>query len=214
MKKFAHEEAYRGDDLVARLAKTQIVICGAGALGSNLAETLVRQGCTSLRVIDMDRVDTHNVNTQVYGDADHGALKVNALKNILFRAVGVEIDTQGKRMTKSNVKKFLKGAGLVLDTFDNSESRRLVHDYCVANKIPCLHAGMHADYGEAVWSEAYTVPQDVTEGDVCDYPLARNLVTFVVTVAAEEVLDFCLSDSPRRGNWAITLKDLQVRPYR
>jgi tRNA A37 threonylcarbamoyladenosine dehydratase len=92
-RKFAHEEAYRGDDLLRKLEK-QVVICGAGALGSNLADTLYRQGFTKVRVIDMDRVEGHNVNTQFYGSNDVGAMKVNALKTRLFRDTGVEIENR------------------------------------------------------------------------------------------------------------------------
>lgn len=204
------------------LASKQIVVCGVGALGSNLVDLLVRQGIAKISVIDMDRVESHNVNTQLYGDADVGALKVAALKNRLFRDVGVEIKTESKELTAANVQKFLKGADLVIDTFDNRKSRLIVHEHCertehgIKRRIPCLHGGMFEGYGEAVWGSDYTVPQDapVDAKDVCDYPLARNLVMLTVTIMAEEVIDFCTAKIPRKGSWSITLKDLAVRKYR
>jgi len=211
--KFHHEEIYRGSDLVKKLAARQLVICGCGAIGSNLIDTLIRQGFSRIRVIDMDRVDTHNLNTQAYEEADVGALKVAATQNRAFRTVGVELDIESKELTAANIKKLLKGADLVIDGFDNNKSRRLVQDFCRKNGIPCLHAGLSADYGEVVWDEVYTVPQD-TDGDVCDYPLARNLVMMVVAVAAEEILDFCLKVPPRKLSSAVTLGDLRIVPYR
>ncbi len=39
-----HEALYRGEEAMARLAGARIVLCGAGALGSHLAEHLMRQG--------------------------------------------------------------------------------------------------------------------------------------------------------------------------
>jgi molybdopterin-synthase adenylyltransferase len=213
-KTFAHESAYRGKDLIENLAKCKITICGAGTVGSNLTDTLCRQGVTDIRIIDMDRVETHNINTQIFGLGDVGATKVNAIKARMFRDVGVEIETFGKELTAQNAKKFLKNSTLVIDAFDNNVGRQAVRDSCEKLGIPLLHAGMYEDYGEIVWDEFYTVPQNQTEGDVCDYPLARNIAILVVTVAAEEVVNFCTSKNPRKGCWSITLKDLAVRPYR
>jgi len=213
-KKFTHEIAYRGEGLIDRLKGVRIVVCGAGALGSNLVETLIRQGVSDICVIDMDRVDEHNVNTQVYGDNDVGALKVTALQNRIWRDVGVEIDVVNKKLEEKNVKKLLKGAKLVIDAFDNSEARQVLHDYCSKNKIDCLHSGLFEDYGEVVWDSVYQVPANSEDGDVCDYPLARNIVMLVVTVVAEEVLDYVLSDNPRWKSWSVTLKDFAVRSYK
>lgn len=215
-KKFLHEQAYRGEDLLKKLGSKQITICGGGALGSHLADTLARQGVTDMRVIDMDRVEEHNINTQVYGESDIGAQKAQALMNRLFNDTGIEIDAVAKELNAGNAKKLLKGSGLVVDTFDNSESRQIVYDFCQENGIECLHAGMFETYGEVVWQEAYTVPGDSVdgEGDVCDYPLARNLVTFVVSMAAEEIVDFMTSKKPRKKNWSITLKDMNIGSYR
>lgn len=209
--KFLHEEVYRGKDLVKKLSAHRLTVCGAGALGSNYTDTLARQGFPNIKVIDKDVVDTHNINTQVYGDKDVGAFKVLALRNRIFSAVGVEIEVIQKELDVSNVKKFLKDSTLVVDMFDNTKSRQIVQDECRARKIPCLHAGMYEDYGEVVWDQQYTVPKQATAGDVCDYPLARNIAMLVVTVAAEETLDFCLAKKPRQSNWSITLKDLRIR---
>lgn len=215
-RKFAHEEAYRGEKLLSQLASKQILLCGAGALGSNLADLLCRQGVTKLKVVDMDRVETHNINTQLYGDGDVGALKVNALKNRLFRDTGVEIETFDKELKADTIKKIIKTApDLIVDTFDNTVSRKLLTDASKSGKIPCIHGGMFADYGEIVWNEEYTVPQQVAGAqDVCDYPLARNLVMFVVSILSEEIIDFCVASKPRKRSWSLTLKDLSIRQYR
>src|ERR1051326_7733940 len=64
--KFLHEALYRGQEAIAKLGQAQITICGAGALGSHLIDTLARQGVRRLTVIDMDRVEEHNIGTQIY----------------------------------------------------------------------------------------------------------------------------------------------------
>lgn len=208
--KFHHEEIYRGKDFLPKIQKCSITICGAGALGSNLVDTLTRQGFSNLKIIDKDRVEVHNVNTQTYSEGDVGALKSDALKNQVFRNVRTEIQSVAKELTEGNAKTLLKGSNLVIDAFDNTASRQLIQDECRARKIACLHAGLFEDYGEVIWDQRYRVPKD-SAGDVCDYPLARNLVSIVVAITAEEILDFCLAKTPRQFDWTVTLKDLAVR---
>jgi molybdopterin/thiamine biosynthesis adenylyltransferase len=207
--KFHHEQIYRGADALGRLAATRITLCGAGALGSHLADNLARQGCGPLRVIDRDRVEEHNVSTQLYGESEVGAWKVEALRNRLFRAAGVEVDAVNKELTERNARSLLKGAAIVIDAFDNAAARRLVQQTCRGLALPCLHVGLFADYAEVVWDEKYRVPADAA-GDVCDYPLARNLVLLAVAVASEALMRFVLDGE--RGNWSLTLRDFNVRP--
>jgi len=207
--RFHHEAIYRGSDQLARLANQQLTICGAGALGSHLADNLARQGARRLRVIDRDRVEEHNVSTQVYGESDVGAWKVEVLRQKLFRATGIEIEALRKELGDRTAQALLQEGGLVIDAFDNSASRRLVQEQCRALQLPCLHIGLYADYGEAIWDERYRVPQDVA-GDVCDYPLARNLILLVVAVASESVVRFSLDGS--RNDFSVTLRDFAIRP--
>jgi molybdopterin/thiamine biosynthesis adenylyltransferase len=207
--KFHHEQLYRGADSLAKLAATRLTLCGAGALGSHLADNLVRQGLGPLRVIDRDRVEEHNVSTQLYGESDVGAWKVEVLRNRLFRTAGVEMDAVAKELTERNARGLLKDCRLVLDTFDNSASRRLVQEQCRALRLACLHVGLFADYCEVIWDEQYRVPNDVA-GDVCDYPLARNLVLLAVAVASETLVRYVLEGV--RQNWSATLGDFAIRP--
>ncbi|MGE5191270.1 MAG: hypothetical protein ACM3U2_02130 [Deltaproteobacteria bacterium] len=111
-------------------------------------------------------------------------------------------------LSAATARKLLKGAGLVIDTFDNSASRRLVQTFCAENALACLHVGLFADYGEVIWNEQYRVPGDAA-GDVCDYPLARNLVILTVAIASEILLRSLLEGD--RENWSITLRDFAVR---
>jgi molybdopterin/thiamine biosynthesis adenylyltransferase len=214
-RKFHHEQLYRGEELVTKLAALRVVLCGAGAVGSNLADNLVRQGLSRLRVIDHDRVEEHNVSTQLYGEAEVGSFKVEALRNRLFRAVGVEVEPVRKELHAGNVTQLLKDCDLVIDAFDNSASRQLVQAHCRGGgsgaKLTCLHVGLHADYCEVVWDEYYRVPRDVA-GDVCDYPLARNIVLLSVVLASEAVFRFADGIASRAG-WSATLGDLRVHPF-
>ena len=208
--KFHHEAIYRGAEQVGKLAEQRLTICGAGALGSHLADNLARQGFKQLRVIDKDRIEEHNVGTQLYGESEIGAWKVETLRQRIFRATGVEIEAMRKELTDRTAKSLLQDGGLIIDAFDNSASRRLVQEQCRALQLSCLHAGLYADYGEVIWDERYRVPQDVA-GDVCDYPLARNLVLLVVAVASEVVVRYALDGV--RQDLSVTLRDFAINPF-
>ena len=207
---FHHEVLYRGQDAIDRLAQVQLVVCGAGAVGSNLVDSLIRQGFQRLTVIDFDRIEAHNVGTQTYTQSDVGVFKVDVIQAEVFRTVDVEIKAVRQRLTERNVAKYLRGADLVVDGFDNHESRALVTEHCRANHIPCVHVGLSADYAEVLWNENYRVPHDVEQegADVCDYPLARNLIQFAVALAGEAVVRFVLEG--RRQDYSFTLRDLRI----
>ncbi len=210
MSVFLHEQLYRASDAMARARVLPVAVCGAGALGANIVESLARQGFTRLRVIDRDRVEERNLSTQPYVRADVGALKARMLGNMIYRALGVEVDARTDELTTANAGKLLKGSALVVDVFDNSAARQAVRDYCAGAGVPCLHAGLAGDYAEVIWNEVYRVPS-AAQDDVCDYPLARNLVLLTVAVVCEMVAAFVATGA--RQSFTLTLRDLAVRPF-
>lgn len=205
--KWHHEQIFRGQAAMDRLAKVRLAICGAGALGSNLAVSLVRQGLTGLTIIDRDRVEPHNVGTQVYSLDDSGGLKAEILRNLIYREVGEDVIAIPRELDSRNVAKLLKGHDLIVDSFDNSASRAAVADFASATGVACLHLGVNDQYGEIRWNENYIVPSDVGE-DVCDYPLARNLILLVTSLAGEVIVRFILEG--KRQNLSLTLGDLSI----
>lgn len=209
---YVHEEEYRGKGYRNKL-DLNILICGCGTLGSNLAHNLVRTGFSDLALLDLDRVEMHNLSTQSWNAQDVGLTKTAALANQLFDInQTVNISEIYKKLDKKNAKKILNNRDLVVDCFDNTEARRLLKEFCQDTGTPCIHAGLFEDYGEVFWNNKYVVPQeDPNAIDVCDYPLARNIAMLTVTVLSEEILDYALNDNPRMKNWQITLRDLKIR---
>lgn len=205
---FYHEQLYRSAALMRRMREQLITVCGAGALGANVAETLARSGFAQLRVIDRDRIEERNLSTQPFYRADVGAQKAKILAHNLYRALGVQVEAQAIELTADNARKLL--AGVVIDAFDNSVSRRAVKDACAAAGLPCLHVGLADGYAELIWNERYRVPSAARD-DVCDYPLARNLVMLTVAAACEVVTRYVAAGE--RESYTITLGDLSVRRY-
>jgi molybdopterin/thiamine biosynthesis adenylyltransferase len=188
-----------------------VALCGVGAVGSNLAANLARQGFSSLILIDSDRIEPHNLGTQVWTEAEVGLFKAECLRNRLFDDLGLEVEARPKTLDVRNVKKLLKGATLIVDSFDNSESREVVKTYSAKADVACLHVGLNADYAEVIWNESYRVPSALGQ-DVCDYPLARNLIMVAVAVASESLVRFITGGEKK--NYTITLGDFAVREYK
>lgn len=193
-----------------RLRDFRVTVCGAGALGANVVESLARQGFAELRVIDRDRIEERNLSTQPYYASDVGAFKAKILANSLYRALGAKVDAKSEELTEANAARLLKDAELVIDTFDNSVSRRAVKEYCERANVPCLHAGLASGYAEVIWNESYRVPS-AAQDDICDYPLARNLVLLTVAVTCETIVKFVAASE--RQSFTITLDDFAVRLF-
>ena len=207
---FYHESLHRSDDVMSRLRSVAVTVCGAGALGANITESLARQGFGNLTVIDRDRIEERNLSTQPFYRSDIGAHKAKILANALYRALGVVLNAHATDLTTANVDKLLLNSDLVIDTFDNSGSRLAVAESCAASGTPCLHAGLARDYAEVIWNEVYRVPS-AGQDDICDYPLARNLVMLTVSVACEVAVGFIATGAKR--SYTITLGDFSIREF-
>ncbi len=206
---FFHEQLYRSQQSMAKIRDYPVTICGAGALGANITETLARSGFGKLKVIDCDRIEERNLSTQPYYRSDIGAFKAKILANNLYRAIGVQLEAETKRLAATNTKQLLGQSSLIIDAFDNSGSRQAVKDHCDRTGQPCLHAGLASNYAEVIWNDLYRVPSNVND-DICDYPLARNLVLLTVAIACESVMNFILAGQQR--SFTVTLKDLSIYP--
>ncbi|HBB32439.1 MAG TPA: thiamine biosynthesis protein ThiF [Cyanobacteria bacterium UBA8803] len=206
---FFHEQIHRTAEVMARLQEFPVTVCGAGALGANMTENLARSGFGKLRAIDRDRIEERNLSTQPYYKSDIGAYKAKILANSLYRALGITVDGRSQELTAANAPKLLRDTSLVIDTFDNSLGRRTVTEYCQQAQIPCLHVGLERDYAEVIWNELYRVPS-ATNDDICDYPLARNLVMLAVAVACEAIVRFVAFE--QQQSFTITLGDFAVKP--
>lgn len=184
-----HEQLFWPID---RVADTNIVICGAGAFGANLTETLARMGMKKIEVIDFDTITAHNLSTQPWTYQQIGMKKVAALKANVYAATKVRITAVDQRLTAANAIKLLQLADVVVDCFDNVESRRLVE---LRSAAPVLHSGISMDsrYVCSFWDEAFVMPEYAPPADNCDYPQSRPMVMIGVAAASQVLLHFLLS---------------------
>jgi len=209
-----HESLYRPDGVVEKRKQAKILLCGGGALGSWLSDLLARQGYWAQSVLDRDKVEDGNFGTQNFGKADVGRPKASQIRGNTFRKYGVLIKDFVKSLSKDNAKSLLKDYDLVVDVFDNGESREIVRATCEELGIPCVHAGLTAmGYLQVRWNEQYVAPPTVDEEDApCEYPLAANLVLMCVAVTAESINRYFESGEKMDVEFWLNSMSLDVTP--
>jgi hypothetical protein len=161
------------------------IILGLGAIGSNLFMELVNIDSRAKFIgIDFDKVEDRNIKTQAYFLHHIGMFKAQAMQvvigmkhnNIQYFPIVKKI--QGKNDINNYINK--KNV-LIIDCFDNSQSRKLLEG--IDN---CLHIGFSPQYtAEIIWGENYTTPNDIPEdqNDICDMDQAVPFISFVIGLA-------------------------------
>jgi adenylyltransferase/sulfurtransferase len=138
-----------------RLSHASVVLVGCGALGSVLANTLVRAGIGALRVIDRDFIELDNLQRQVLFDEHDIAQNLPkaeaAVRKLRKINSGVEIDGLVADVNPGNIEDLCTDADLILDGTDNLETRFLLNDVAVKHELPWV-------FGACLGAEGLVLP--------------------------------------------------------
>jgi molybdopterin/thiamine biosynthesis adenylyltransferase len=134
-----------------RLFESSAVIVGCGALGTALANLLVRAGIGKLRIVDRDFVEPSNLQRQTLfqeSDAQEALPKAVAAERHL-RTINSGISVEGivADVSPKNAEEMLRGFSIILDGTDNFETRFLLNDVAIALNVPWIYAAVVASYG-------------------------------------------------------------------
>ena len=139
-----------GLDGQQRLEAAQVVLVGAGGLGSPAAYYLAAAGVGMLRLADDDVVDRSNLQRQIlHTEARIGTAKVESAAAALS-ALNPRTRVEGvaERVTSANVERVLEGADVVIDGADNFPVRYLLNDACVKLGKPLVYGAVHRFEGQ------------------------------------------------------------------
>ncbi|MGH7177690.1 MAG: HesA/MoeB/ThiF family protein, partial [Tepidisphaeraceae bacterium] len=128
-----------------RLAESRVMLAGCGAIGSVVAEQLVRAGVGFLRVVDRDVVELGNLQRQVLfdeSDAAAGTPKaVAAAKRLLAINSSVTVEPRVRDIDSGNVHELAESVHLIVDGTDNAETRYLLNDFSVEQALDWVYGG-------------------------------------------------------------------------
>jgi len=140
-----------GEDGQRRLLVSKVVIIGCGALGTVIANNLVRSGVGYVRIVDRDYIELSNLQRQLLFDEDD-------IKNNLPKAVAAEyklkkinseiqIESVVTDVNPKNIEKLCEGMDIILDATDNFQTRFLINDISVKLNIPWIYGGVIGSSG-------------------------------------------------------------------
>jgi molybdopterin-synthase adenylyltransferase len=135
-----------GKDGQRRLLSSSVVLIGCGALGTVLANTLVRAGVGHLRLCDRDFIEPNNLQRQILFDEDditQHLPKVEAAARKLRRINSqVSVECEVVDVNHTNIERLCDGADLLLDGTDNFETRYLINDLAVQSARPWVYGAV------------------------------------------------------------------------
>ena len=121
----------------------RVVLIGCGALGTVLAETLVRAGVGHTRICDRDFIEYNNLQRQVLFDESDVAANLPkaqaAAKRLARINSDVTVEAEVVDVNHLNIERLGDGADLILDGTDNFETRFLINDLAVATNRPWIY---------------------------------------------------------------------------
>jgi len=129
-----------------KLAASRVLLVGCGALGTNLAQTLVRAGVGYLRICDRDYIERNNLQRQQLFDEDdlteNLPKSVAATKKLRRMNPSVTVEADVVDVNHRNIERLSEGADLLLDGTDNFETRYLINDVAVKTKRPWVYGAV------------------------------------------------------------------------
>ncbi len=128
-----------------KLARSKVLVVGAGGLGSAALPYLAAGGVGTLGIVDFDEVSESNLHRQVIHTPEFlGQPKTLSAKGYLNKLnPKCEIITFNQELTDKNAKEIIKDFDLVLDGSDNFETKYLVNDVCAELNIPDVWAALN-----------------------------------------------------------------------
>ena len=144
-----------------RLLESNILLIGAGGLGSPAALYLAAAGVGRIGIVDDDVVDASNLQRQVlHSTVELGERKARSARRALEELnPDVEVVTYEERLTSENVDRILgDGWDLVVDGADNFPTRYLLNDASVWHDVPVVHGSIYRFEGQVTVFKPYEGP--------------------------------------------------------
>ncbi|KXZ51045.1 hypothetical protein GPECTOR_14g32 [Gonium pectorale] len=141
----------RTKELQHKIRTAKVLCVGAGGIGCELLKTLVCSGFRTIEVIDLDTIETSNLNRQFLFRKQHvGHSKANTAAQVIKRicpAASITAYHANIKESRFDVD-FFRSFDLVLNGLDNLEARRHVNRLCLAAERPLVESGTAGYLGQ------------------------------------------------------------------
>ena len=134
-----------GEETLARLAASRVMVVGLGGVGAYAAEMLCRAGVGNMVILDSDTVSVTNRNRQLIAlESTIGKLKTDVVAQRL-RDINpaINLTVIPEYIEESNLEEVFRTAGeldYVVDAIDTLAPKISLIKFCVEHKIPHVSA--------------------------------------------------------------------------
>jgi adenylyltransferase/sulfurtransferase len=211
-----------------KLKRSKILVIGCGALGTTIANNLVRSGIGYIKLIDRDIIELNNLQRQnLFNENDIGLPKAfvasKKLKEINSKIL---IEYIVDDVNYQNIEHFIKEMDIVLDGTDNFLVRFLINDACIKHHIPWV-------YGGAIESNGMTmniipdktpcfrclIPNLPSSGDVptCDtVGVLNSIPTIIASIQSTEAIKILLNKDVNQhllmyDVWSHSFQNIEIK---
>ncbi|MBI4700909.1 MAG: HesA/MoeB/ThiF family protein [Deltaproteobacteria bacterium] len=139
-----------GPDGQQRLARSRVLVVGAGGLGSAALLYLAAAGVGTIGIADGDSVELSNLNRQIlHRTADVGVAKVvSAARALADLNPDVSVTTYCERLDLDRAIDLARAHDLLVDATDGFASKYLLNEAAVRSGRPLVHAGVEGLMGQ------------------------------------------------------------------
>jgi molybdopterin/thiamine biosynthesis adenylyltransferase/rhodanese-related sulfurtransferase len=143
-----------------KLLDAKVLVLGAGGLGSPAALYLAAAGVGTIGIIDMDVVDSSNIQRQILHNLNRvGMRKVDSARMSLEAMnTDLKVITYDTRLGADNVMEIFDGYDVIVDGTDNFPTRYLVNDAALLKRIPVVHGSIFRFEGQITVFNPYVGP--------------------------------------------------------
>jgi molybdopterin/thiamine biosynthesis adenylyltransferase len=143
-----------------------VVIVGVGALGSHLV-LMARNWGVNLRVVDFDKVESKNTQSQFHTKMGQGKNKAKAMQALMQGLFGLHVMAFSSKLESNNRFQLLGETELIVDCTDNIAARKIIQGFAAEYQVACLHGGLSAagDLARVVWTEHFVPDAEGEEGE-------------------------------------------------
>jgi hypothetical protein len=167
-----------------------LLLCGAGSAGANSIMIMIRDipEIQKVVIIDFDKIEERNLNTQPWKPSHVGEFKCDVLDELISDFGSCDSKFYNKRI--ESVQELLdiiqkEKINVVMDCFDNVPSRNMVGEACSKAKVDCLHIGFAPEGSWLVqWDDKWVPMTESAEENRVDICELQGVYAFLIKVSA------------------------------
>lgn len=139
-----------GDEGQLKLAKSKVLVIGAGGLGSAILPYLAAAGVGKIGIMDDDAIEISNLHRQViYKTSAVGKSKVEEAKLMISELnTEIKVNAFSEKLSGKNALSLFEKYDIIVDATDNISIKYLINDACLVTNKPMVYGSIFRFQGQ------------------------------------------------------------------